>query len=70
MEARAGIEPAYTDLQSVASPLCHRALLWNMVVNQFVFIACFAPMGQEMFFKAPGVKTSLNFWPDRGIVHI
>jgi hypothetical protein len=45
-------------------------LLWNMVVNQFVFIACFAPMGQEMFFKAPGVKTSLNFWPDRGIVHI
>lgn len=26
MEARAGIEPAYTDLQSAASPLRHRAL--------------------------------------------
>ena len=25
MEARAGIEPAYTDLQSAASPLRHRA---------------------------------------------
>lgn len=25
MEARAGIEPAYKDLQSSASPLCHRA---------------------------------------------
>ena len=27
MEARAGIEPTYTDLQSAASPLCHRAIL-------------------------------------------
>lgn len=26
MEARAGIEPAYTDLQSAASPLRHRAI--------------------------------------------
>jgi hypothetical protein len=26
MEARAGIEPTYTDLQSAAWPLCHRAL--------------------------------------------
>ena len=25
MEARSGIEPLYTDLQSAASPLCHRA---------------------------------------------
>ncbi|MEY3007011.1 MAG: hypothetical protein RI942_1353 [Pseudomonadota bacterium] len=25
MEARVGIEPALTDLQSAASPLCHRA---------------------------------------------
>ncbi len=25
VEARAGIEPAYTDLQSAASPLRHRA---------------------------------------------
>ena len=24
MEVRAGIEPAYADLQSAASPLCHR----------------------------------------------
>ena len=27
MEARVGIEPALTDLQSAASPLCHRAIL-------------------------------------------
>ena len=26
MEARVGIEPALTDLQSAALPLCHRAL--------------------------------------------
>ncbi len=26
LEVRAGIEPAYTDLQSAASPLCHRTL--------------------------------------------
>lgn len=26
VEARAGIEPAYTDLQSAASPLRHRAI--------------------------------------------
>ena len=26
MEARVGIEPALTDLQSAASPLCHRAI--------------------------------------------
>ena len=25
LEARVGIEPTYTDLQSAASPLCHRA---------------------------------------------
>lgn len=25
LEARAGIEPTYKDLQSSASPLCHRA---------------------------------------------
>lgn len=25
LEARAGIEPAYTNLQSAASPFCHRA---------------------------------------------
>ena len=28
LEARAGIEPAYTDLQSAASPLRHRASQW------------------------------------------
>ena len=28
LEARAGIEPAYTELQSAASPLYHRALEW------------------------------------------
>lgn len=27
MEAWAGIEPAYADLQSAASPLCHQAAL-------------------------------------------
>ena len=27
LEARVGIEPALTDLQSAALPLCHRALL-------------------------------------------
>ena len=26
LEVRAGIEPAYADLQSAASPLCHRTL--------------------------------------------
>ena len=26
MEAPSGIEPEYTELQSVASPLCHSAL--------------------------------------------
>ena len=29
LEARAGIEPAYTDLQSAASPLCHLARLFR-----------------------------------------
>ena len=33
LEARAGIEPAYTDLQSAASPLCHRAFM-NGFYNQ------------------------------------
>lgn len=27
LEARAGIEPAFKDLQSSASPFCHRALI-------------------------------------------
>ena len=38
VEARAGIEPAFTDLQSAASPFCHRAptvkpdfMGWNQV---------------------------------------
>ena len=43
MEARAGIEPAYTDLQSAASPLRHRANVAEMrrfrvvVKHQFAF---------------------------------
>jgi hypothetical protein len=28
LETRAGIEPAYADLQSAASPLCHR-VIWS-----------------------------------------
>ncbi len=33
MEARAGIEPAYTDLQSAASPLCHRANVESLLIT-------------------------------------
>ncbi len=35
LEVRAGIEPAYTDLQSAASPLCHRTILWVAAVSSF-----------------------------------
>ena len=33
MEARAGIEPTYADLQSAASPLCHRARAGPMLTR-------------------------------------
>ena len=34
LEARAGIEPAYTDLQSAASPLRHRAIRWACALRR------------------------------------
>ncbi len=36
LEVRAGIEPAYTDLQSAASPLCHRT---NGAMNGYITAA-------------------------------
>ena len=33
MEARVGIEPALTDLQSAALPLCHRALKERLLLG-------------------------------------
>ena len=39
LEARAGIEPACTDLQSATSPLRHRAFLrWSGIPNAFLVL--------------------------------
>ena len=50
MEARAGIEPAYTDLQSAASPLRQRASL--MVKAPLVDLS---PQSQVIWKNAPKI---------------
>lgn len=44
MEARKGIEPPYKDLQSSASPLCHRALVDGLLHT--LFVSRKQPLGQ------------------------
>ena len=76
MEAPAGIEPAYTDLQSAASPLRHRASTRRLGSEHPATATCRSPARYSVFasvvlpaspavyrhFRAPASRTVTPYW--------